>query len=73
MNVAVEHATKALEHVRPLIEQAIYTLLNEPAHLIVEGVLLIFVLYLLLKRSYVIPKNAAAPLTQAVRIHYSPK
>ena len=55
--------------VRPLVERAITTLLNEPAHLIVEMVLLVFVLVLLCRRSYRIPKTTnVAPLTAAVRI-----
>lgn len=53
---------------QPLVQQVLTILVNEPAHLIVEGVLLIFVLVLLCKRSYVIPKTVpAAPLNSAVR------
>ena len=55
--------------VRPVVERAITALLNEPAHLIVEMVLLVFVLVLLCMRSYRIPKSTnAAPLTASVRI-----
>lgn len=64
------NVTELVQHARPLAEQVLTTLLNEPAHLIVEAVLFIFVLVLLCKRSYVIPKDASSmPLSEAVRFH----
>lgn len=63
------NVTQLVQHARPLAEQVLTTLLNEPAHLIVEAVLFIFVLVLLCKRSYVIPKDASSvPLSEAVRL-----
>ena len=53
---------------RPLVEQAVTTLLNEPLHLIVEACLVIFVFVLIFKSSYVIPKGAVSPLSEAVRL-----
>lgn len=59
---------QAYHQVQPVVQQVVTILLNEPAHLIVEGVLLIFVLVLLCKRSYVIPKAPnSALLSSSVR------
>lgn len=64
------NATLAWETAVPLAEQMWVTLINEPAHLIVEGVLVVFVLMLLFQRSYRIPKSIGpAPLTDSVRNH----
>jgi len=62
------NVTELVQHARPLAEQLVTTLVNEPAHLIVEVVLLIFVLVLLCKRSYLIPKDSSTtPLSASVR------
>lgn len=64
------NVTLAWETVAPIAEQAWTTLVNEPTHLIVEGVLILFVLLLIFQRSYRIPKAVGpAPLTESVRNH----
>lgn len=64
------NATLAWETVVPFAEQAWDTLIHEPAHLIVEGILAAFVLMLLFQRSYRIPKaSGPAPLSDSVRNH----
>lgn len=62
------NVTEIWHQARPMAEKALSAVIDEPAHLIVEAVLLIFVLILLCKRSYRIPKAVApAPLTESVR------
>lgn len=64
------NATLAWETAVPLAEQVWVTLINEPAHLIVEGILAVLVLLLIFQRSYRIPKSVGpAPLTESVRNH----
>lgn len=59
-----------IEALKPKVMEFAMILLNEPAHLIVEGVLLVFVVYLLSKSSYRIPKDRPSPLTEKVRFDF---